>query len=132
MSNFPWLTTIGVVPLVGAIVIGCLPKAAAASARLVALVFSLITLGLGIAAATQFKTGGSGQQFQLTETHTWIKQFGVSYALGVDGIALALILMSLVLLDEVPPTMAYLGGALALVGVAVARRTARTRPTPPT
>ncbi|GAB3759035.1 NADH-quinone oxidoreductase subunit M [Yimella radicis] len=97
MSNFPWLTTIGVVPLVGAIVIGCLPKAAAASARLVALVFSLITLGLGIAAATQFKTGGSGQQFQLTETHTWIKQFGVSYALGVDGIALALILMSLVL-----------------------------------
>ncbi len=42
------------------------------------------------------------------------------------------IVMSLVFLDEVPPGPAYLGGALALVGVAVARRTARTRPTPPT
>ncbi|SFH67314.1 Permease of the drug/metabolite transporter (DMT) superfamily [Nocardioides psychrotolerans] len=36
------------------------------------------------------------------------------------------IVMGLVLLDETPPTMAYLGGALALVGVAVARRKPRT------
>jgi drug/metabolite transporter (DMT)-like permease len=36
------------------------------------------------------------------------------------------IVMGLVLLDEVPPTMAYVGGALALVGVAVARRKPRT------
>ncbi len=41
------------------------------------------------------------------------------------------IVMSLVLLDETPPHAAYLGGALALVGVAVARRTARTRGTQP-
>ena len=97
MSNFPWLTTIGLVPLIGAIVIALLPKTAAGSARLVALAFSLVTLVLGIAAALQFKTGGTGQQFQLTETHSWIEQFGVSYAVGVDGISLALILMSLVL-----------------------------------
>ncbi len=97
MSNYPWLTTIGVLPLVGAIVIALLPKAAAASARIIALVFSLVTLVIGVCAATQFKTGGTGEQFQLTETHTWIKQLGVSYALGVDGIALSLILMSLVL-----------------------------------
>jgi drug/metabolite transporter (DMT)-like permease len=36
------------------------------------------------------------------------------------------IVMGLVFLDEVPPTMAYAGGALALVGVAVARRRPRT------
>ncbi|MBO9533242.1 MAG: DMT family transporter [Solirubrobacteraceae bacterium] len=35
------------------------------------------------------------------------------------------ILMSLVLLGEVPPAIAYAGGALALLGVAVARRAAR-------
>ena len=46
--------------------------------------------------------------------------FGVLYGIGM------------LFLDEVPPGLAYLGGALALVGVAVARRTARTRPTPPT
>src|SRR6478609_11071771 len=36
------------------------------------------------------------------------------------------IVMGVVLLDEAPPTMAYVGGALALVGVAVARRKPRT------
>lgn len=36
------------------------------------------------------------------------------------------IVMGLVLLDETPPTMAYVGGALALVGVAIARRKPRT------
>ncbi|RNI25506.1 NADH-quinone oxidoreductase subunit M [Flexivirga caeni] len=97
MSNFPWLTTIGVIPLVGAGVVWALPKASARGSRVVALVFSLITLVVGIVAATQFKTGGGHGQFQLTETHSWIPQFGVSYALGVDGMALTLILMSLVL-----------------------------------
>ena len=36
------------------------------------------------------------------------------------------IVMGLVFLDEAPPSMAYVGGALALVGVAVARRKPRT------
>ena len=36
------------------------------------------------------------------------------------------IVMGLVFLDETPPMMAYVGGALALVGVAVARRKPRT------
>jgi len=36
------------------------------------------------------------------------------------------IVMGWLFLDEVPPTMAYVGGALALVGVAVARRKPRT------
>jgi drug/metabolite transporter (DMT)-like permease len=36
------------------------------------------------------------------------------------------IVMGLVFLDEAPPAMAYIGGALALVGVAVARRKPRT------
>ncbi|WP_265445659.1 NADH-quinone oxidoreductase subunit M [Flexivirga meconopsidis] len=97
MSDFPFLTTLGVIPLVGAAVVSLLPKGSARLARPVALVFSLITLVVGIVAATQFKTGGGQPQFQLTETHSWIPQFGVSYALGVDGMALALILMSLVL-----------------------------------
>lgn len=35
------------------------------------------------------------------------------------------IVMGLIFLDEVPPTTAYVGGALALVGVAVARRKPR-------
>lgn len=41
------------------------------------------------------------------------------------------IVMGLVFLREVPPSMAYAGGVLALLGVAVARKTGRPRPTPP-
>jgi drug/metabolite transporter (DMT)-like permease len=37
------------------------------------------------------------------------------------------VLLSWALLSEVPPTMAYVGGALALVGVALARRRPRSR-----
>ena len=40
------------------------------------------------------------------------------------------IVMGVVFLDEAPPAMAYVGGALALVGVAVARRKPRTLGTP--
>ncbi|MEO7069215.1 MAG: proton-conducting transporter membrane subunit, partial [Nostocoides sp.] len=94
-SSFPWLTTIGVVPLIGALIVALLPGPIA-RAKQVALGFSVLTLVLAIGAALQFHTG-STDQFQLTEQHQWIPQFGVSYALGVDGIALTLILMSLVL-----------------------------------
>ena len=97
MSDFPWLTTLGVIPLVGAAVVWALPKDSARNSRVVALAFSLLTLVFGVVAATQFKTGGGHGQFQLTETHSWIPEFGVSYALGVDGMALTLILMSIVL-----------------------------------
>jgi drug/metabolite transporter (DMT)-like permease len=41
------------------------------------------------------------------------------------------IVMGLIFLDEVPPTIAYLGGVLALVGVALARRKPRTNPPAP-
>ncbi len=41
------------------------------------------------------------------------------------------IVMGLVFLGEAPPTMAYAGGVLALVGVAVARRRPRPRPAEP-
>ena len=94
MTNLPWLTILGLIPLVGAVVVAFLPSAE--SAKRVALGFSLVTLLFGIGAASQFRIN-SGEQFQLVEQHAWIPQFGVSYALGVDGISLTLILLALIL-----------------------------------
>ncbi len=110
MSTFPWLTVIGAVPLVGALVIAALPSGAApgsaadrAARRLlvkrVALIFSLITLGLTIAMMVAFQPHGA--EFQFTQTYQWIPQFGVHYAVGVDGIALVLIGMTAVLMPVV-------------------------------
>ncbi|GAB3071890.1 MULTISPECIES: NADH-quinone oxidoreductase subunit M [unclassified Phycicoccus] len=96
MTNFPWLTVIGLIPLIGAAVVAALPAGVTDRAKHVALGFSLVTLVMGIAAALQFTTK-SDAQFQLTEQHEWIPQFGVSYALGVDGTALVMILLAVIL-----------------------------------
>ena len=49
--------------------------------------------------AIAFKPGGP--EFQFNQTYQWIPQFGVHYAVGVDGIALVLILMPTVLMPVV-------------------------------
>jgi len=110
MSTFPWLTVIGAVPLVGALVIAAMPGGSAPGSeadriarrlmvKRVALVFSLITLGLTIAMMVAFKS--NGPEFQFTQTYQWIPQFGVHYAVGVDGIGLVLIAMTAVLMPVV-------------------------------
>ena len=93
--NFPWLTAIGAVPLVGGVAVFLLPTPFAPRARHIALGVSLITFVLTVIAAFQFDTSVGGQQ--LTELHPWIKQFGVSYALGVNGIGLVMVALSTVL-----------------------------------
>jgi NADH-quinone oxidoreductase subunit M len=95
-GGLPWLTVAGGIPLVGAIVVAFGP---ARLTRYLTLAFSVITLGWVIAMATQFNT--SGPTFQLTEEYSWIPQFGVHYALGVDGIALVLIGMTVILMPVV-------------------------------
>jgi NADH-quinone oxidoreductase subunit M len=94
-SGFPWVTVIGAIPLVGIVAIMLLPKAREDQAKLVALAASLLAMVGAIVMAFGYDTGGS--RFQFTQDYTWIKAFGAHYAVGVDGIALALILMTTVL-----------------------------------
>src|SRR6516162_9996811 len=110
MNSFPWLTVIGAIPLVGALIIALIPGAADDNDKVtqaardllvkrVALLVSLITLGMTVAMAVKFSP--SGPAFQFVEIHQWIPQFGVHYAVGVDGIALVLIGMTTVLMPVV-------------------------------
>lgn len=99
-QTFPWLTTLIVVPLLGAAVVWALPGAARRHARSVAVAVSLLVLVLGALAALQFDTSASGTH-QLEEQASWIPAFGVSYAVGVDGVGLALVLLSVVLVPLV-------------------------------
>ncbi len=100
MTSVPWLTLIAVVPLVGAVVLLVLPKNRILLAKQVALVFSLAPLVLTVLAAFAFDKARAGE-FQLTEVHEWIPAFGISYAVGVDGIALVLLAMSTILVPIV-------------------------------
>jgi NADH-quinone oxidoreductase subunit M len=95
-AGTPWLSVAGGIPLLGAIVVALLPVR---FAKMTALLVALADLVWVIVMATQFST--SGPTYQLTEQYSWIPQFGVHYALGVDGIALVLIGMTAVLMPVV-------------------------------
>ncbi|GAA2720000.1 NADH-quinone oxidoreductase subunit M [Cellulomonas aerilata] len=96
LDELPLLTVLIVLPLVGAAVVWALPRAARARARTVAVTVSLLELVVAVAAAGAFDTGDAGTH-QLLETHPWIPAIGASYAVGVDGVALLLVLLAVVL-----------------------------------
>ncbi|MCO5968002.1 NADH-quinone oxidoreductase subunit M [Actinoallomurus soli] len=93
------LTALIAIPAVGALLVALLPKGRDALAKQVALGVTLVVAVLSIVMAVQFDP--NGKRFQFTEKYWWIKQFGVHYAVGVDGVALVLILLSTILVPLV-------------------------------
>ncbi|SDE33552.1 NADH dehydrogenase subunit M [Blastococcus fimeti] len=91
MSDFPFLVAMIAVPAVGAAAVAALPKGRELLAKQLALGVSLVVLVLAVLAAVAFDTGGD--RFQLTTSVAWIPDFGVDFALGVDGIALVMLLL---------------------------------------
>ena len=96
MDDFPVLTALALVPLLGSLAVAVLPRDRDRLAKQVALGFSLAVLAGVVWLALAFDAN-SRDAFQFNETYEWIPQFGVSYALGIDGIALVLIALTAVL-----------------------------------
>ena len=82
-------------PLAGAAIIAALPKANEKAAKQTALATTLAVTAATIAMAVGFQRDNVDLQF--VEKYSWIPSFGINYALGVDAIALVLILMSTIL-----------------------------------
>ncbi|MEE1940451.1 NADH-quinone oxidoreductase subunit M [Streptomyces sp. TRM 70361] len=97
--SFPLLTATAALPAIGAIATAAVPAARRTAAKWLALAVSLATLVLAGIVAFRFDPGGD--RYQLTESHSWIPDFGVRYELGVDGIAVALIALTAVLVPFV-------------------------------
>jgi len=97
-AGFPILSLITFLPLAGAVLIATLSGAEAAvarNARWIALWTSLIVLALGIYLWISFDPSQAG--FQFVEDHAWFTGVAVQYHLGVDGISLLLILLTVFL-----------------------------------
>ncbi|MHB8341351.1 MAG: NADH-quinone oxidoreductase subunit M [Mycobacteriales bacterium] len=99
MSGTPWATILGAVPLGGAAVVSAVPVARSQLAKVTGMGVSLVTLVLTAVMWTQFKTGVAG--FQFTQSYMWIKQFGVHYSVGIDGVSLMLVALVAVLVPVV-------------------------------
>ena len=90
-----WLTLLMLLPLAGAAIISALPKASEKAAKQAALGTTLVVMAATIVMAVGFQRDNVDLQF--VEKYSWIPSFGINYALGVDAIALVLILMSTIL-----------------------------------
>ncbi|MGW3624187.1 NADH-quinone oxidoreductase subunit M [Streptomyces sp. NPDC000880] len=97
--SFPLLTVTAALPAVGAIATAAVPAARRTAAKWLALLVSLGTLVLAAVVLVRFEPGGD--RYQLTESHAWIKDFGVRYELGVDGIGVALLALTALLIPFV-------------------------------
>ena len=89
------LTSLLLLPLIGALLISALPTAKTLMAKQMTLATTLLVAVGVIVMAIRFDRGQTDLQF--VETHSWIPTFGINYSVGVDGVALVLILLSALL-----------------------------------
>ena len=121
LSLLVWL------PIVGAVAVAFAPRSLS---KTLGLGIALATLVVGVVAAARYDVDG-GRQF--TETREWIEAFGVHYALGLDGLGLLMVLLTVLLVPLVlgaewfkaddpngGGARAFVAWALALEGLSLA------------
>ena len=89
--DFPYLSVIVFLPVVGAIVLALLGKNPK-SIRLIAAVFAAVPFILSVIIFALYDRSASGVQF--VEQASWIPGLNVQYYLGVDGLSLPLVLLT--------------------------------------
>src|SRR3954453_10182555 len=95
-TSFPLLTAIVVLPALGALVVALIPSRRPELTRVVGPLFSIATAGLTVYLLVAYKVG-SPLDNALMSRHEWIKEWGISWFLGVDGISVFLIVLTGVL-----------------------------------
>jgi NADH-quinone oxidoreductase subunit M len=93
------LTTLMALPLVGALVVFALPLGRELLAKQIALFTALVTAAGAVFLGINLDANAVGMQF--VESYEWIPSFGISWAVGVDGIAAVLIVMATILVPLV-------------------------------
>jgi NADH-quinone oxidoreductase subunit M len=95
LADMNILSFLMLLPLIGTAFIALAPKTNVLLTKQIALVTTILVAVVGIYMTISFDFNAKG--FQFVESREWIPAFGIKYALGVDGIALVLILMSVLL-----------------------------------
>ena len=102
--TIPWLTVLWLIPAAGSVVALLLPPVAPGvghtdrtwrrneAVKRFGLVVSLFTAVWAVLVTVRFDAGGG--RFQLVEDVSWIPAFGARYTLALDGVGLALILLT--------------------------------------
>jgi len=92
LDSFPILTILILLPLLGVAALTPIPGTDQRVLRVVAFGSALVTFAVSLLLLAAFSAGEAG--FQLTERVAWIPEYGITYALGVDGVSLFLVLLT--------------------------------------
>lgn len=96
MNSWPLLSLLIWLPIIGGIAVLALGEKRADTARWLGLGLAAVTLLLSLPLWTGYDSSQNTAEhlFQFVEMHQWIPAFGIHYALGVDGISVALIVLT--------------------------------------
>jgi len=89
------LTTMMLLPLIGSLLVAVIPSDQVLRIKQAALATTLLVAISGVLAWIKFDSSNTDLQF--VESAKWIPSFGINYAVGVDGLAIVLIVMSVLL-----------------------------------
>lgn len=95
MFGIDLLTATIFFPLVGAVLLLFVPDDRHDTIKGVSLLIAIVTMLLSFLIYAQFDSVSSGMQ--LVVNQPWVASFGISYALGIDGISLLLVVLTTVL-----------------------------------
>lgn len=92
MANFPILTLIMIVPMIGTVVVLLTPRDRTDAIKAVAAGAFFISMLLSLAVFISYDRLAGGFQFQ--EKSSWIPSLGISYHVGVDGFSAPQLLLT--------------------------------------
>jgi NADH-quinone oxidoreductase subunit M len=92
LAGFPLLTILVFLPVAGAIPIVFFPREESLLIRTWALLVALLAFVASLGLLLGFQPGQPGMQ--LVERAPWIPSLGIQYFLGIDGISLAMVLLT--------------------------------------
>ena len=95
LGNLHILSIVTWLPAVGALLLLFFKKDKTETIKLFANVWALVCFLVSIPLIMSFEIGKPG--FQFIENHSWIPSIGVKYQLGIDGLALLLIMLTTLL-----------------------------------
>ena len=94
MTDFPILTLLILVPAIGAVLVALIANRFPDVVKVTALTTSVLTGGMSVWLLAGFEKNAD---YQFVSQHEWIKAWGISWHLGVDGISLFLVVLTGVL-----------------------------------
>ena len=113
MSNWPLLSVLIWLPILGGALVLALGNARAGAARWLGFAVAVLTFVFSLGLLSGFDYADPGLQF--VESRAWIPSFDIHYNLGADGIAVALLLLNTLI------TVLTLAGAWGSVNKRVAQ-----------